>query len=185
MSNKTNNNNTVNNNNSVESKTVEKATTWKQARSFIKWGCPSNGLDLNIGEIEVSKVDTDEATAIVNGYKTPNAEMIPGIAFWVAAVRVMTEANISRKTVEMVLDGKVKPQTMIKRAGQVLSLKFAPVAKSKFKPVAVAQPAAPQGMAFFAQQAVSPVGDTPAETILKLISAGLTPAQAMQAVGMK
>ena len=97
----------------------------------------------------------------------------------------MTEANISRKTVEMVLDGKVKPQTMIKRAGQVLSLKFAPVAKSKFKPVAVAQPAAPQGMAFFAQQAVSPVGDTPAETILKLISAGLTPAQAMQAVGMK
>jgi len=186
----TNNNNTVNNN-TVESKTVETVDelTWKQGKAIVKWGASSNGLKLTLPEIKVSKADVASAKKIVNGWKKPVADAIPGVAHWVSVAKTLTELGLTKKSAGMILDGKLKPETMIKRCGlpeTVLSLKFAPVAKeSAFKPVPVApvaQPAA--GMAFFAQETVTPTGDR-ADTILKLIAHGLTPAQAMQAVGMK
>ena len=177
--------NTVKNNN-----TVDVELTWKQAKAIVKWGASSNGLKLNLPEIKVTAKDTKAATAIVNGWKKPVADAIPGVAHWVSVAKVLTELGLSKKSAGMILDGRLKPETMLKRAGlseTVLSLKFAKptVKEPTFKPVAVAvaQPAA--GMTFFAQETVAPTGDSPAQTILKLIAAGLTPAQAMAAVGMK
>ncbi len=177
-------NNTVKNNNTVD---VDRLS-WKQGKALIKWGASSNGLRLTLPEIKVSKADLASATKIVNGWKTPVKDAIPGVAHWVSVARTLTALGLSKKSAGMILDGRLKPETMIKRAGlpeTVLSLKFSkPVAKEPtFKPAPVTQPAA--GMAFFAQETVAPTGDSPAETILKLIAAGLTPAQAMAAVGMK
>jgi len=184
------------NNNTVKTvKTVEPTVetvdelTWKQGKAVVKWGASSNGLKLNLPEIKVSKADVASATKIVNGWKKPVADAIKGVAHWVCVARTLNSLGMTKKSAGMILDGKLKPETMLKRCGlpkEVLSLKFAPVAKeSAFKPVApvapVAQPAA--GMAFFAQETVAPTGDK-AATILKLIAAGLTPAQAMAAVGM-
>jgi len=184
VKNDTDNNNTDNNN------TVE-GLSWKQGKAVVKWGASSNGLKLNLPEIKVSKADLASAKKIVNGWKKPVQDAIPGVAHWVCVAKTLTSLGLSKKNAGMILDGKLKPETMLKRAGlpkEVLSLKFAkPVAKEPtFKPAPVAQVAqvaAPQGMAFFAQETVAPTGDR-AETILKLIAAGLTPAQAMAAVGM-
>jgi hypothetical protein len=205
MSNK---NNTVKNNTVKPVKTVKTVNTvktvevvdvmsWRQAKALIKWGASSNGLKLNIGEIKVTAKDTKQATAFVNGFSKPNEAMIPGIAFWVAASKIMTSLGLTKKNAGMILDGRLKPETMIKRCGldgDVLSLKFAPVAKeSAFKPVAqvapvapVAQPAA--GMAFFVpQETVSPVGATGSDAkakIKRLMSAGFTVDEAMAMVGV-
>ena len=180
-------NNTVKNNSTVD---VDRLS-WKQGKALIKWGASSNGLRLTLPEIKVSKADLASATKIVNGWKTPVKDAIPGVAHWVSVAKTLTELGLTKKNAGMILDGRLKAETMIKRCAlpaEVLSLKFAkPVTKEptfKPAPVAVAQ-AAPQGMAFFATEKVSPTGDSPAETILKLIAAGLTPAQAMAAVGMK
>lgn len=176
-------NNTVKNNNTVD------GLSWKQAKAVIKWGASSNGLKLNLPEIKVTAKDTKDATAIVNGWKKPVKDAVPGVAHWVAVAKVLTELGLTKKNAGMILDGRLKAETMLKRCAlpaEVLSLKFAKptVKEPTFKPAPapVAQ-AAPQGMAFFAQEKQSPTGDR-AETILKLIAAGLTPAEAMAAVGM-
>jgi len=183
VKNDTDNNNTDNNN------TVE-GLSWKQGKAVVKWGASSNGLKLNLPEIKVSKADLASAKKIVNGWKKPVQDAIPGVAHWVCVAKTLTELGLSKKNTGMILDGRLKPETMLKRYGlpeTVLSLKFAkPVAKEPtFKPAPVAVPVTTPaaGMAFFAQETVAPTGDR-AETILKLIAAGLTPAQAMAAVGM-
>lgn len=187
---------TVKNNNTVVEPTVETTVdemSWKQAKAIIKWGCASNGLALNLPEIKVTAKDKKAATAIVKSFAKPNEAMIPGIAWSLAAKKVLTDLGMTKKSAGMILDGKLKPETMIKRliaAGfnvDVLSLKFAPVAKeSAFKPVAQVA-AAPQPMAFFAQETVAPTGATGSDAkakIKRLIAAGFSVDEALAMVGL-
>lgn len=68
--------------------------------------------------------------------------------------------------------------------GTVISLTETKSRQITYKPEQISQPESSQ-MAFFGtKETVAPNGDT-ADTILKLIAAGLTPEQALTAVGMK
>ena len=185
-------------NNTVKNDTVNNNTvdglSWKQAKALVKWGASSNGLKLNLPEIKVSKADLASAKKIVNGWKTPVADAIPGVAHWVSVAKTLTDLGMTKKSAGMILDGKLKPETMIKRCGlpaEVLSLKFAKptVKEPTFKPapvaVPVAQPAA--GMAFFAQESVSPTGATGSDAkakIKRLIAAGFSVDEALAMVGL-
>lgn len=171
----------------ANAKVEENNVTWKQAKSLLKWGATKAGLQLTLPkEVKPTKADKTAAKAEVESWKNPKESAIGGVAFWMAAARQLTGLGLTRKSAGMILDGRLKAATMVQRAGlpkEVLSVKFEEPKAPQRRFQAVATPQ--QGMAFFGtEKTVAPTGDT-AATILKLIEAGLTPAQALAAVGMK
>ena len=96
VKNDTDNNNTDNNN------TVE-GLSWKQGKAVVKWGASSNGLKLNLPEIKVSKADLASAKKIVNGWKKPVQDAIPGVAHWVSVAKTLTSLGLSKKSRRFVM----------------------------------------------------------------------------------
>lgn len=172
----------------ANAKVEENNVTWKQAKSLLKWGASKSGLQLTLPkEVKPTAKDKASAKAEVNTWKTPKESAIGGVAFWMAAARQLTGLGLTRKSAGMILDGRLKAATMVQRAGlpkEVLSVKFEEPKAPQRRFQAVATPQQAEMMFMGTEKTVAPTGDT-AATILKLIEAGLTPAQALAAVGMK
>lgn len=171
---------------------VENNVTWKQAKSLLKWGVSKSGLQLTLPkEVKPTKADKTAAKAEVNTWKNPKESAIGGVAFWFAAARQLTALGMSRKTAGMILDGRLKPSTMVQRAGlpsEVLAVKFeepsAPV--RRFQAVATPQPQQAE-MMFFAEKTVAPTGATATAVkakVKRLVAAGFSLDEALDMVGV-
>ncbi len=163
--------------------------TWKQAKSLLKWGATKAGLVITLPlEVKATAKDKAAAKAEVNTWKTPKESAIPGVAFWVAAARQLTSLGLTRKSAGMILDGRLKPSTMVQRAGcDALSVKFEEPKAPQRRFQAVATPQQAEMMFMGTEKTVAPTGDTATAVkakVKRLIAAGFSLDEALDMVGV-